>query len=75
MNALIVLFHYSNYQPLWEQPYLIQVGPNISNSRNGINIHSPSIQSLRRELDTRFLTNKYMIVITPGKLYTNEKVY
>ena len=43
MDVLVVLFHYGDYKPLWQQPSLIQAGPNIQNSNNGINVAEASL--------------------------------
>ena len=55
MPVPIVLFHYGPFQPLWQQPGLLQAGPRIVNSAFGVHLSEPCVHSLQATLQQRGL--------------------
>ena len=53
MHPTTLLLHYREYQPLWEQQGLIQVGPQIISGAKGIRLSELSVNGLQRELQKR----------------------
>lgn len=45
-----VLFHHGQFQSVWEQPNLIQAGPNIENSSNSVNVGTANVSVLKSEI-------------------------
>ncbi len=56
------LFHYGTYQSLWDQPDLIQCGPNISESSPGIFVGSANISCLNKAIFERGLSNRSVLI-------------
>ena len=53
MSVPVCLFHYGPYQPLWQQPGVLQAGPKLSNGPTSLHLSKPSIQALREGLNHR----------------------
>ena len=53
MRTPTLLIHHGTYQPLWQQPGLIQVGPNITDGPNSMRLIDLSITGLQTELKRR----------------------
>ncbi len=62
MDVLIVIFHYGEYQKLWEQPFVVQAGPNIRDSPTSLFIPLPSIGNLLNGLKSNFSNRKYVLI-------------
>ena len=48
-----VLVHYGSFEPLWQQPGMIQAGPNISSGPTGIHLPRTLVPELLNKLKTR----------------------
>ena len=53
MRTSVLLVHHGIYQPLWEQPGLIQVGTQISDSQQGLRITELSVAGLKKAMQRR----------------------
>jgi hypothetical protein len=45
-----LLFHYGAFQPLWQQPGLIQAGPRLTGSSSSVRVRDPGVQGLQASL-------------------------
>ncbi len=72
MDVLVVLFHYGCYEPLWEQPTLIQAGPNISDSISSINVPDTSIHLLKKKLNQNFPYQKHLLIHYTDPFYMRQ---
>ncbi len=52
----VVLFHYGSYQPLWDQPGLLQCGPQIG--PDGISVSVPHVVELQKALEARGVSHR-----------------
>ena len=50
MRAVPVLFHYGEYEPLWQQAQMIQAGPRMGNGQDCFHVATPSVETLREAL-------------------------
>ncbi len=55
MTTTTILFHYGTFQPLWQQEGLIQAGPQITETPNGLSVPNPRIETLISALQHRDL--------------------
>ena len=53
MPVPVCLVHYGPYQPLWQQPGLLQAGPQLPDGPHSLQLSQPSIQALRAGLKHR----------------------
>ena len=53
MRPPILLIHHGAFQPLWQQPGLIQVGPQISDGPESLRLSELSATGLRKALQRR----------------------
>ena len=50
MKAPVRLFHYGTFQPLWQQPGLLQVGPRLTDSRASLHVTGTGVMQLKDSL-------------------------
>ena len=62
MARQTVLFHYGAFQPLWQQPGLIQCGPQITPAEGAIPVPDADVQALQRALQGRGLANAGVLI-------------
>ena len=62
MRTPTLLIHYGAYQPLWQQPGLIQVGPQISDGRESLRLTELSVAGLHNVLQQRGWASKGVLV-------------
>ena len=62
MRTPTLLIHYGAYQPLWQQPGLIQVGPQISDGRDSLRLTELSVAGLHNVLQQRGWASKGVLV-------------
>lgn len=53
MELIALLVHHGRYQPLWRQPGLIQVGPQIDDNPHGLRLNDLSVAGLQVALQRR----------------------
>ena len=53
MTVPTVLFHYGTFEPLWQQPGMIQAGPLINEGAEALKVVNPSVPILLKLLDQR----------------------
>ena len=53
MALTTVLIHYGSFEPLWQQPGLIQAGPHIEEGPTAIQLRPVSIPALISKLNSR----------------------
>jgi len=47
------LFHYGPFQPIWQQPGLIQVGPRVESGPSSVSVHQPHVAAIQAALGSR----------------------
>ena len=47
---MVLLFHYGAFQPLWQQPGLIQAGPRLTGGSSSVQVRDPAVQGLQASL-------------------------
>jgi hypothetical protein len=47
---MVLLFHYGAFQPLWQQPGLIQAGPRLNGGSSSVQVRDPGVQGLQASL-------------------------
>ena len=47
---MALLFHYGPFQPLWQQPGLIQAGPRLTGGTSSVQVRDPGVQRLQESL-------------------------
>ena len=62
MRTSVLLVHHGIYQPLWEQPGLIQVGTQISDSQKGLRITELSVAGLKKAMKRRGWSSKGVLI-------------
>ena len=62
MRTTTLLIHHGAYQPLWQQPGLIQVGPRISNGPSALRLMELSTDGLRNALQQRGWARKGVLL-------------
>ena len=62
MRTPTLLIHHGAYQPLWQQPGLIQVGPQIANGPAGLRLMELSVAGLRNALRQRGWASKGVLL-------------
>ena len=62
MQNPTLLIHHGAYQPLWQQPGLIQVGPRISNGPSALRLMELSTDGLRNALQQRGWARKGVLL-------------
>ena len=55
MTTTTILFHYGTFQTLWQQTGLIQAGPQITETPNGLSVPNPRFETLISALQHRDL--------------------
>jgi len=55
MNRPALLFHYGPYQPLWQQPGLLQCGPRLALGPHALPVAVPTVEALMAALRARGL--------------------
>ena len=50
MRAVPVLFHYREFEPLWQQAQMIQAGPHMGNGPDYLHVATPNVEALREAL-------------------------
>ena len=50
MPAPTLLFHYGAFQPLWQQPGLIQAGPRLTCGSSSVQVRDPAVEGLQASL-------------------------
>ncbi len=58
----VVLFHHSEFQPLWQQPGMIQCGPNMSNTNNSFYISTSSTLAIKNKLINFGVSSKSALI-------------
>ena len=58
----IFLLHFSEFQPLWQQEGLIQIGPRIKNGPYSINISTVTTSCIRRSLRCRGIPDNGVLI-------------
>ena len=53
MRTITLLIHHGAYQPLWQQPGLIQIGPQIPDGPQSLRLLELSVTGLRNALQQR----------------------
>ena len=72
MQTPTLLIHHGAYQPLWQQPGLIQVGPRISDGPASLRLMQLSINGLRNALLQRGWASKGVLIQYTCLLYTSD---
>ena len=62
MRTHTLLIHHGAYQPLWQQPGLIQVGPQIADGPESLRLIELSVAELRNALRQRGLAQKGVLI-------------
>ncbi|WP_186571065.1 glycosyltransferase [Synechococcus sp. PROS-U-1] len=62
MRPPTLLIHYGTYQPLWQQPGLIQVGPQIADGPDSLSLTELSVAGLRNALRQRGWASKGVLL-------------
>ena len=62
MRASTLLIHHGAYQPLWQQPGLIQAGPQITDGPAGLRLRELSVSGLRNALSQRGWASKGVLI-------------
>ena len=62
MQTPTLLIHHGPYQPLWQQPGLIQIGPQIADTPEGLRLTELSVGGLRDALRKRGLAPKGVLI-------------
>ena len=62
MRKPTLLIHHGAYQPLWQQPGLIQVGPQIANGPESLRLMELSVAGLRNALQQRGWTSDGVLI-------------
>jgi hypothetical protein len=47
MTSMVLLFHHGAFQPLWQQPGLIQAGPGLAGDTSSVQVPDPGVQGLQ----------------------------
>ncbi len=58
----VFLFHYAQFEPLWEYDGLIQCGPNISSESSGVQVKQSNICNLQNSLRAKGLSTSGVLV-------------
>jgi len=53
MSPSMVLFHYGPFQPLWQQPGLIQCGPRLEPGPTALPVAAPTVEAIQLALRSR----------------------
>ena len=62
MRTPTLLMHHGAYQPLWQQPGLIQVGPQINDGPRSLRLMELSVAGLRKALGQRGWASKGVLI-------------
>ena len=62
MRTPTLLIHHGGYQPLWQQPGLIQVGPQIANGPESLRLSDLSVTGLHNALRQRGWASKGVLI-------------
>ena len=62
MRTLTLLIHHGAYQPLWQQPGLIQVGPQIADGPESLQLKEQSVTGLQNALKRRGWASKGVLL-------------
>ena len=62
MTTSTILYHYGTFQPLWSQQGLIQAGPQIKDSINGLSVPNPRVEAIISALKHRDMPIKGVLL-------------
>jgi len=62
MSTNTILFHYGAFQPLWQQPGIIQAGPLITERGDALSVPNPRVETLISVLQHRDLPVKGVLL-------------
>ena len=62
MLPLVVLFHYGAFQPLWQQPGLIQCGPRLESGPAAVPLAHPEVRAIQAALGQRGLPTQGVLM-------------
>ena len=65
MKRPTFLFHYGVFQPLWQQPGLIQCGPLILPGETADHVSTSTVEALRQRYATVVCQRKQFLFTTP----------
>jgi len=63
MSPWVVLFHYGAYQPLWQQPGLLQCGPRLEPGPHALPVAAPTVEAIHAALRSRGLWSSSGVLI------------
>ena len=62
MKAVPILFHYGEFEPLWQQEGMIQAGPRIGNGPDCIHVGLPNMEALKNGLALHGMVSKAVLL-------------